>query len=183
MEIKKGNLNFDQTGRAYPDNPHIEENWDCIWEYEGKYYKLVGDINHKEWEEVQLGEDPKEEWTPTQGEDVWVKVFSNWSLGTYIGYDVIKQTHLVREDEKGGGNLMSSKEILPYHAMPNEPKEESIEEAATKLLYNKFPFHPPQDSEYWKHMFKEGAKWMEEQMKEQMEYLKDFETWKEWKNK
>jgi hypothetical protein len=61
MEIKKGNLNFDQTGRAYPDNPHIKENWDCIWEHEDKYYKLVGDINNKEWEEVQLGEDPKEE--------------------------------------------------------------------------------------------------------------------------
>jgi len=52
MKIKKGNLNFDQTGRAYPDNPHIEENWDCIWEYEGKLYKLVGDINNKEWSEV-----------------------------------------------------------------------------------------------------------------------------------
>jgi hypothetical protein len=52
MKIKKGNLNFDQTGRAYPDNPHIEENWDCIWEYEGKLYKLVGDINTTEWSEV-----------------------------------------------------------------------------------------------------------------------------------
>jgi len=52
MKIKKGNLNFDQTGRAYPDNPHIEENWDCIWEYEGNLYKLVGDINNKEWSEV-----------------------------------------------------------------------------------------------------------------------------------
>lgn len=52
MKIKKGNLNFDQTGRAYPDNPHIEENWDCIWENEGKHYKLVGDINNKEWSEV-----------------------------------------------------------------------------------------------------------------------------------
>jgi hypothetical protein len=61
MEIKKGNLNFDQTGRAYPDNPHIKENWVCIWEYEDKYYKLVGDINNKEWEEVQVGEDPIEE--------------------------------------------------------------------------------------------------------------------------
>ena len=61
MEIKKGNLNFDQTGRAYPDNPHIKEKWDCIWEYEDKYYKLVGDINNKEWEEVQVGEDPIEE--------------------------------------------------------------------------------------------------------------------------
>ena len=71
MEIKKGNLNFDQTGRAYPDNPHLEENWNCIWEDEGKYYKLVGDINNKEWEEVQLGEDPKEE-KLNEAADKWV---------------------------------------------------------------------------------------------------------------
>ena len=30
-----------------------------------------------------------------------------------------------------------------------------------------------------KYSFKDGAKWMEEEM----EKLKDFETWKEWKNK
>jgi hypothetical protein len=50
--IKKGNLNYDQTGRAYPDNPEVKENWDCIWEKDGKHYKLVGDNEHKEWEEV-----------------------------------------------------------------------------------------------------------------------------------
>ena len=52
-EIKKGNLNYDQTGRAYPDNPQVKENWDCIWEKDGKHYKLVGDDEHKEWEEVR----------------------------------------------------------------------------------------------------------------------------------
>jgi len=52
-EIKKGNLNFDQSGRAYPDNPQVKENWDCIWEKDGKQYKLVGDYEHKEWEEVR----------------------------------------------------------------------------------------------------------------------------------
>ena len=52
-EIKKGNLNYDQSGRAYPDNPHIRENWDCIWENDGKHYELVGDDEHKEWEEVR----------------------------------------------------------------------------------------------------------------------------------
>jgi hypothetical protein len=56
-EIKKGNLNFDQSGRAYPDNPEVKENWDCIWEKDGKHYKLVGDNEHKEWEEVHT---PKE---------------------------------------------------------------------------------------------------------------------------
>jgi hypothetical protein len=52
-KIKKGNLNYDQTGRAYPDNPKVKENWDCIWEKDGKHYELVGDDEHKEWEEVR----------------------------------------------------------------------------------------------------------------------------------
>ncbi len=52
-EIKKGNLNYDQSGRAYPDNPEVKENWNCIWEKDGKHYKLVGDNEHKEWEEVR----------------------------------------------------------------------------------------------------------------------------------
>ena len=51
-EIKKGNLNYDQSGRAYPDNPEVNENWDCIWEKDGKHYELVGDDEHKEWEVV-----------------------------------------------------------------------------------------------------------------------------------
>jgi hypothetical protein len=52
--IKRGNLNYDQSGRAYPDNPEVNENWNCIWENNGKYYKLVGDDYHKEWEEVDI---------------------------------------------------------------------------------------------------------------------------------
>ena len=52
-EIKKGNLNYDQSGRAYPDNPEIKENWECIWENDGKHYKLVGDNEHKEWKEIE----------------------------------------------------------------------------------------------------------------------------------
>ncbi len=52
-EIKKGNLNYDQSGRAYPDNPQVKENWDCIWEKDGKHYKLVGDDEHKEWKEIR----------------------------------------------------------------------------------------------------------------------------------
>lgn len=71
-------------------------------------------------------EEPKQEWTPTQGEQVWIKVFSNWSKGTYIGYDTTKSVHLVREDKEGGGNLLSSSKILPYKSMPNEPRQETI---------------------------------------------------------
>ena len=53
LVIKKGNLNFDGTGRAYPDNPEDEKNWECIWENEGKYYKLIDLPHHAEWEEVK----------------------------------------------------------------------------------------------------------------------------------
>ena len=43
-------------------------------------------------------------------------------------------------------------------------KQETLEEAASRLLYNKYPYHPPQDSGYWKDMFIEGAKWQQERM-------------------
>ena len=54
MKIKKGKLNYDQSGRAYPNNRNIKENWECIWEHDGKYYQLVGDDEHKEWSEVNI---------------------------------------------------------------------------------------------------------------------------------
>lgn len=57
--------------------------------------------------------------------------------------------------------------------------KETVEEEATKVLYTKYPYHRPTDASYWKDMFISGAKWMEEEM----EKLKDFDTWKEWKNK
>lgn len=63
----------------------------------------------------------KIEYQPNQGEKVWVKVFSNWSSGTYIGFDIVTKKHLVREDEDGGGHLMSSDKVLPYDAWPNQP--------------------------------------------------------------
>lgn len=63
------------------------------------------------------------EWTPKNGERVWVKVFSNWSLGTYIGFDTIENKHLVREDADGGGHLMASSQVLPESANPNVPKQ------------------------------------------------------------
>lgn len=54
MKIKKGKLNYDQSGRAYPDNPSLKENWNCIWKNDDKYYELVGDNEHKEWDEVNI---------------------------------------------------------------------------------------------------------------------------------
>jgi hypothetical protein len=70
-------------------------------------------------------------WSPKQGEQCWFKVFSNWSLGTYIGYDVIVEVHIGREAVEGGGYLLSSSQILPWEAMPNQkPKIKTISQIA-----------------------------------------------------
>jgi hypothetical protein len=113
---------------------------------------------------IIIPKEPKQEWTPTQGEQVWIKVFSNWSSGTYIGYDTTKHIHLVRENEEGGGNLLSSSKILPYKSMPNEPKQETLEEAVERL----FPFTKDNSKNriitikrlFWI----EGIKWQQERM-------------------
>jgi hypothetical protein len=83
-----------------------------------------------------LVEEIEKEWSPSQGEEVWIKVFSNWSFGTYIGYDVVKKVHFVREDEQGGGHLFCSDKVLPYYSMPNEPNP-TIED----LKINQYVYH------------------------------------------
>jgi nicotinamide phosphoribosyltransferase len=52
-EHKVGKLNYDQSGRAYPDNPEIGENWHkTVWKNNDKYYRLVGLPSHAEWDEI-----------------------------------------------------------------------------------------------------------------------------------
>ena len=82
--------------------------------------------------------------TPTIGERVWIKVFSNWSLGTYVGYDVTINKHYVREDADGGGHLLSSSQVLPESANPNgienkiqTPVEWLVECIMSRGLYTK----------------------------------------------
>jgi hypothetical protein len=43
-------------------------------------------------------------------------------------------------------------------------KKETLEEAASRLLYSKYPYHPPRDSGYWKDMFISGANYQAERM-------------------
>lgn len=62
------------------------------------------------------------EWVPKHWEPVWVKIFNNWSHGNYIGYDLQKKKHIIREDIEGGGNLYASEEILPEWYKPNEKR-------------------------------------------------------------
>jgi hypothetical protein len=87
MIIKKGNLNYDQSGRAYPDNPRIKNNWDCIWENKGKHYKLVGDDEHKEWEELDIYNQIIDEVY-----NEYVKSFENQSLVEQHSFDTDPMT-------------------------------------------------------------------------------------------
>ena len=61
-----------------------------------------------------------EEWKPKNGEQVWIKVFSNWSSGSYIGLDLDGKKHLVRSPKEAGGQLIISDKILPITATPNK---------------------------------------------------------------
>jgi nicotinamide phosphoribosyltransferase len=52
-ESKVGFLNYDQTGRAYPDNPELGEHWHkTIWKNDDKYYRLINLPRHAEWDEI-----------------------------------------------------------------------------------------------------------------------------------
>ena len=70
----------------------------------------------------------------------------------------------------GTGNF-KYKIIIPKEELKQETLEEAIKrEYEVRKFNGDFPFDPQS--------FKLGAKWAEKQM----EKLKDFETWKEWKN-
>lgn len=74
-------------------------------------------------------------WTPTHGETIWIKDIVLWTWGTYIGYDPIRESYIVREKAVSEGRLVSSKDILPYSAKPNKSEEEDIAKAA-KVKYD-----------------------------------------------
>ena len=61
--------------------------------------------------------------------------------------------------------IMQMDAKMAYDSLPKQDKQmtqETLEEAANKLLWKKYPYHPPKDAGYWKDMFKEGAKWQQE---------------------
>ena len=102
----------------------------------------------------------KPEWTPAIGEKVWIKVFSNWSLGTYIGFDVAKLKHVVNDTGNHKGAYLTSPDILPYDASPNEQyKKDPIKEAAFDSSIDCKPFDDDiEPQKYYEYGFVKGAK-------------------------
>jgi len=56
------------------------------------------------------------------------------------------------------GIILSNETLKEFAAR----KQESVETAARKLLYEKYPYHHPKYGGYFMDMFIEGAKWAEE---------------------
>jgi len=110
-------------------------------------------------------------------------------------YNPIYKIIIPQEEPKQDPTLENAKLALREHILANKEKvaedlqemreksgtgrDETFEEVAEK--YSELQartFTPPHKTTY-KHGFEDGSKWMQEQM----EKLKDFDTWKEWKNK
>jgi len=53
-------------------------------------------------------------------------------------------------------------------------KQETPEEAGNKLLWKKYPYHPPKDAGYWKDMFSEGAKWQQERSYSEEDMIESY---------
>ena len=102
---------------ANPDGEYeVEYSWlqSCVDAPSGHIYELKLNKDN----EVNITS--IEEWKPKNGEQVWIKVFSNWSSGSYIGLDLDGKKHLVRSPKEAGGQLMISDKILPITATPNK---------------------------------------------------------------
>jgi hypothetical protein len=74
------------------------------------------------------------QFNPKNGDFVKIKVFSNWSEGVYIGLDVDKESHLVKEDT---GYILSSKQIAPIETI-TKPSEGSIKWLPVRWTLNEW---------------------------------------------
>jgi len=92
-------------------------------------------------------------------------------------YDKYRIT-IPKEESKFEDSIENSVNIMSIansmFGKKEEPKQETIDEASSRLLYSKYPFHPPQDSGYWKDMFLEGVKWLEQRMYSKEDLMEFF---------
>lgn len=132
---KPAQIAIEQTG-GYTNHPNPTNfpNWiitDTRFPNEAKAIKDRGGIVIRVNRELTSGIYANHK--PVNGEQVWIKVFSNWTKGTYIGLDESGKhlgKHLVREGVEGGGHLYSSDKVLPISANPNDqhPSETALDD-------------------------------------------------------
>ena len=111
---------------ANPDGEYVVEYEVYSTSNSGNTGRIIDEGFHGDLIKLKLNQDNTvnitsiEEWKPKNGEQVWIKVFSNWSSGSYIGLDLDGKKHLVRSPKEAGGQLMISDKILPITATPNK---------------------------------------------------------------
>jgi hypothetical protein len=107
---------------------------------------------------------PSCEWVEVKS---WIKTYEDGSTFDRMDYEII----IPKEEPKNiciQTGLPCGMQCLSEEACNSiRLKQKTLEEAVSKVLYNKYPYHPPQDSGYWKDMFKEGAKWQQQVQSEE----------------
>jgi hypothetical protein len=100
------------------------------------------------------------------------KRYSDFTVDPFVGYKII----IPQEEPKQENCCTPIGQIKRYvdcKGCDRKPNQETLEEGFDRI-YKELDF-----SEFDFASFKLGVKWQQEQM----EKLKDFDTWKEWKNK
>lgn len=145
-KIKKGNLNYDQSGRAYPDNPRLKENWDCIWKYGDKYYELVGDNQHKEWDEVniynQIIDEVYKNYVSTHEDFEWTDDFCKKNLKDYGDqWDIFSKEEFINK-------CKTDSEFSERRGLKIEERELNLEERVRLIMDT--PEYRNYTEEQWK---------------------------------
>lgn len=97
---------------------YLTKEKETFWSDVINYKKF--DVYFGKYPEAKIEEKIEESWVPKPGELVWIKIFSNWSAGYYKRFESQTDKHVVKEIASGGGNIFSSKDILPFIANPDK---------------------------------------------------------------
>jgi hypothetical protein len=112
-------------------------------------------------EGVQAIDDKFLEWfvkNPSCEEVDFIKIVGGNSIGNLLGaYEII-----IPKEEPKQDFPMQKLIYIMENDEELKPKQETVEEAASRVLYSKYPYHSPQDSGYLESMFAEGVKWQQE---------------------
>ena len=138
-------------------------------------YKKIILTTDQSLDGVQAIDDEFLEWFVKNPSCEGVEVADLWKDGnpsTHFSYQII----IPQEEPKQELNLNCfdcNKSLQDCTCIEDtiDMKKETLEEAASRLLYSKYPYHPPRDSGYWKDMFISGANYQAERMYSEEEVL------------
>ena len=130
---------IDEQAEIKTDDWCLNKNMDTIYNTSSNigtqnWSKIIASINKRIDKSIPLIVFKEQSFN--NGEVVWIKVFSNWSVGLFIGNDFLKNKYLIRESEQGGSNLYSGNEILKFESNPNNLSGHELQD-----VLKQFPNH------------------------------------------